>query len=232
MLTSKQHQLLVFIEERLAENGVSPSFDEMKDALGLKSKSGIHRLVTALEERGFIRRLPNKARALDVVRHANGTPVVADDRDKVLSSRASEEQVIPFPARQAVASSEQMDIPLHGRIAAGTPIEALETVDSHIPVPAHMLGSGAHYALTVDGDSMVEAGILDGDTVVIQSCETARDGEIVVALVDEQEATLKTLRRMGHEVALVPANKDFRTKLFDARRVRVQGRLVGLLRRY
>ncbi len=233
MLTSKQHQLLVFIEDKLDETGISPSFDEMKDALGLKSKSGIHRLVTALEERGFIRRLPNKARALDIVRRSNGTLVTSKNSSpKIVDQTETVGKILPFTRTHRTEQNDQMTIPLHGRIAAGTPIEALESIDSHIPIPANMLGSGNHYALTVDGDSMIEAGILDGDTVVIQSCDTARDGEIIVALVDDQEATLKTLRRMGHEVALVPANREFKTRLLDAHRVRVQGRLVGLLRRY
>ncbi len=235
MLTSKQHQLLVFIEKRLDDTGISPSFDEMKDALGLKSKSGIHRLVTALEERGFILRLPNKARALDIVRRSNGTLVYGDKTQSApepVEPKEAAGRIVPFTRTRKNEQDDQITIPLHGRIAAGTPIEALESVSTHIPVPSHMLGSGTHYALTIDGDSMVEAGILDGDTVVIQSCDTARDGEIVVALVDNQEATLKTLRRMGHEVALVPANRHFQTQLLDARRVRIQGRLVGLLRRY
>lgn len=226
MLTAKQHQLLSYIDRRLSESGVSPSFDEMKEALGLKSKSGIHRLITALEERGFIRRLPNKARALEVLKHPDG----ASARREAGAGGA----VLPFPKPKLArdADAGMVEIPLHGKIAAGTPIEALEMTESTIRLPPDLIGSGAHFALTVEGDSMIEAGILDGDTILIQSTETARDGEIVVALVDDSEATLKTLRKMGPQVALIPSNRRLDTQIYDAGRVRVQGRLVGLLRRY
>lgn len=228
MLTAKQHQLLLFIHDRLEKSGVSPSFDEMKQALDLKSKSGIHRLITALEERGFIRRLPNKARALEIVRLPETVANRGEPKDQVSAD------VVPFARRPApIAASELVEIPLHGRIAAGTPIEALESVDSHISLPPDMLrGGGRHFALTVDGDSMVDAGILDGDMVVIESGDTARDGEIVVALVDNEEATLKTLRRAGAQVDLVPANSAHQVQRLDARRVKIQGRMVGLFRRY
>lgn len=225
MLTAKQHKLLYFINERLEETGISPSFDEMKEALGLKSKSGIHRLIMALEERGFIRRLPNKARALEVLRLPDGT----GRRD---SADSESSQVIPFPSGGGHTESHGRDIPMHGRIAAGTPIEALEQVDSHISVPPDMLGPGRYFALTVDGDSMEEAGILDGDTVLIESCDVAHDGDIVVALVDDQEATLKRLKRDGPRVTLIPCNRSHQPQTYDAARVRLQGRLSGLLRRY
>lgn len=228
MLTAKQHQLLLFIHDRLEESGVSPSFDEMKQALDLKSKSGIHRLITALEERGFIRRLPNKARALEIAR----LPETMANRGEPKKQVSAD--VVPFARRpEPIAAPELAEIPLHGRIAAGTPVEALESVDSHISLPADMLrGHGRHFALTVDGDSMVDAGILDGDMVVIESGDTARDGEIVVALIDNEEATLKTLRRAGGQVDLVPASSAHQVQRLDARRVKIQGRMVGLLRRY
>lgn len=226
MLTAKQHKLLYFIHERLEETGISPSFDEMKEALGLKSKSGIHRLIMALEERGFIRRLPNKARALEILRLPDG-----GDRRAARSGGEDDGQVIPFPAAGQTVQPTH-DIPLHGSIAAGTPIEALEQVNSHIAVPPGMLGSGRYFALTVDGDSMEEAGILDGDTVLIESCDVAHDGDIVVALVDDEEATLKRLKRDGSRVTLIPCNRSHQSQSYDAMRVRVQGRLSGLLRRY
>ena len=221
MLTKKQRDLLLFINERLHENGVAPSFDEMKDALNLKSKSGIHRLIGALEERQFIRRLPNRARALEILRLPN-----------------SEEKSAPdnlfkpdFGNKEAVSDPNTVDIPMHGRIAAGTPIEALEQYEN-IPVPAAMVGFGTHYALEIDGDSMMEAGILDGDTIVVQRCDTAENGTIVVALINEEEATLKTLYKKGPDVALEPSNRDYETQTYPANRVRIQGRLVGLLRQY
>lgn len=233
MLTKKQHELLLFINRRLKATGISPSFDEMKDAMGLKSKSGIHRLISALEERGFIRRLAHRARALEVVKlpemaispravsaggaNLGGNVVTADFRRHRRSDA---------PAESAV------EIPLHGRIAAGTPIEALENVDSYVSLPPDMVGAGNHFALEISGDSMVEAGIFDGDTVVIKSSDTADSGDIVVALVDEQEATLKTLRKQGPEIALEPANRDHNTQVLPADRVRIQGRMVALLRRY
>jgi len=233
MLTAKQYELLQFIDRRLRASGVSPSFDEMKEALGLKSKSGVHRLITALEDRGFIRRLPNRARALEVLRlpQRGEADEPAGGRENAAGD-AGDATVVPFPRTAPPLEERQVDVPLHGRIAAGTPIEALEQVDSHIAVPPDMLGPAPHFALTVDGDSMIEAGILDGDIVLVESCDTARDGDIVVALVDNEEATLKTLRRMGPQVALIPANRAYETQTLGADRVRVQGRLKGLIRRY
>lgn len=224
MLTAKQHQLLLFIHDRLTASGVSPSFDEMKDALGLKSKSGVHRLINALEERGFIRRMANRARALEIVKLPEAK-AAAPASNVVAGSFGSK----PTPVETKESS---IDIPLHGRIAAGTPIEALENRDSFVSVPYQMMGRGDCFALEVSGDSMVEMGILDGDTVVIESADTARDGEVVVALVDREEATLKTLRRNGQFVELVPANREYKTQVLEANRVQVQGRLVGLLRQY
>ena len=216
MLTRKQHELLTYINERLSETGVSPSFEEMKDALDLKSKSGVHRLISALEERGFIRRLPNRARALEVTR-------MPDVKIGVGAATQS-----PPPAAN---SNDTVEIPLHGRIAAGTPIEALQGTDT-LPVPAALLGPGEHYALQVAGDSMVEEGILDGDYALIRKTDTARDGEIVVALVDNEEATLKTFRREGSMVRLDPANRRYDAQRYRPEQVQVQGRLAGLLRRY
>ncbi len=226
MLTRKQHELLCFIHERLAETGVSPSFEEMKDALDLKSKSGVHRLIRALEERSFIRRLPNRARALEVVRMPEG--VIP------LTPAATTAPVVPpmaAPKVPVAANDGVIDLPLHGRIAAGAPIEALEG-QSSLAVPAALLGPGEHYALEVSGDSMIEAGILDGDYALIRRAETARDGEIVVALIDDNEATLKYFRREGQMVRLDPANHAYSPQRYAAGQVRVQGRLAGLLRRY
>lgn len=226
MLTAKQQQLLMFINNRLSESGVSPSFDEMKDALGLKSKSGVHRLINALEERGFIRRMANRARALEVVKlpEVQATPAASN----VVAGNFGKQPA----AVSSVPAPDTVEIPLHGRIAAGTPIEALERADSNVAVPMNMLGRGDCYALEISGDSMIELGILDGDTVVIESGSTARDGEVVVALVDREEATLKTLQRKGQHVALVPANRDHDTQIYEANRVQIQGRLVGLMRQY
>jgi repressor LexA len=237
MLTKKQHQLLLFIRDRVARDGVAPSFDEMKEALELQSKSGIHRLIMALEERGFLRRLPHRARALEVIK-------VPDNMAERTGDRGAERGFTPnvitgnFSGAMAGASvkaaapQESVDLPLYGKIAAGTPIEALRNPTEHIGVPGALLGTGEHYALTIDGDSMVDAGIMDGDTVIIKRCDVAENGSIVVALVDNEEATLKRLRRKGDTVALEPANKSYETRIFGPDRVRVQGRLVGLLRRY
>lgn len=220
MLTRKQHELICFIEDRLRETGVSPSFEEMKDALDLKSKSGVHRLISALEERQFIRRLPNRARALEVVR--------APERGAVKPVAAnSNAPSIVLPS----AANDVIELPLHGRIAAGLPIEAIEG-QSMLPVPAALLGAGEHYALEVSGDSMVEAGILNGDYALIRKTETARDGEIVVALIDDTEATLKYYRHDGPRIRLDPANAAYEAQVYAANQVRVQGRLAGLLRRY
>jgi repressor LexA len=216
MLTAKQHELLTFIDKRLKECGISPSFDEMREALDLKSKSGVHRLISALEERGFIRRLPNRARALEVV--------------KLPESLATSPVAQLRPAIPA-AANDTIEIPLHGRIAAGTPIEALQGTEG-FAVPAALLGPGEHYALEISGDSMIEEGILDGDFALIRRVDTARDGEIVVALIDNEEATLKTYRREGRMVRLDPANSRYEPQRYDENRVRIQGRLAGLIRRY
>ncbi|WP_342250045.1 transcriptional repressor LexA [Sphingomonas sp. OTU376] len=230
MLTRKQHELICFIADRLAETGVSPSFEEMKEALDLKSKSGVHRLISALEEREFIRRLPNRARALEVLR----MPERGDAKPAAAARSAAPAVAVsnPSPAAQIpVPANDVIEIPLHGRIAAGTPIEALEG-SSMLPVPAALLGAGEHYALEVAGDSMVEAGILDGDYALIRRTETARDGEIVVALIDDAEATLKYFRKEGAMIRLDPANRDYNAQRYRPDQVRVQGRLAGLLRKY
>jgi len=249
MLTRKQYELLMFIHERVRESGIPPSFDEMKDALDLKSKSGIHRLITALEERGFLRRMEKRARALEIIklpdnvadtmrpattrtqamrlshpagaRHARGEARIATDARSAGS-----------PRRGASESEGAVSVPVLGRIAAGTPIEALQNKVGDVPVPGGMVARGEHYALEVTGDSMINAGILDGDTVIIQEADTANTGDIVVALVDQSEATLKRLRRRGDSIALEAANPAYETRLYGADRVRVQGKLVGLIRRY
>ncbi|CAO3353509.1 transcriptional repressor LexA [Azospirillum sp. TSH64] len=241
MLTRKQHELLLFIHERLGQGGVSPSFDEMKDALGLKSKSGIHRLITGLEERGFIRRLPHRARALEVLRLPEGldasrnrtaAPKPKFQPNVIKGDFAFAGRDAAPPAPTPAAANETVQLPLYGRIAAGTPIEALRDNSAFVDVPASMLTGGDHYALEVSGDSMIEAGILDHDTIVIQRCDAAENGTIVVALVDEGEVTLKRLRRKGNTIALEPANAAYETRIFGADRVRVQGKLVGLVRKY
>ena len=242
MLTSKQHQLLVFIRDQLETTGISPSFEEMKAALNLRSKSGIHRLITALEERGFIRRLPHRARALEVLKLPESA--VAD------ASGAAPEAALPdtgsgfspsvieggfgrsLAGVEPAASAEAVALPLYGRIAAGLPIEALRDPSNTINVPASLLGPGEHYALEIEGDSMIEAGIHSGDTAIIARADTGENGAIVVALVDGQEVTLKRLRRKGNAVALESANPRFETRIFGPDRVQVQGRLVGLMRRY
>ncbi|HEY1612709.1 MAG TPA: transcriptional repressor LexA [Rhizomicrobium sp.] len=244
MLTRKQHELLMFIHERVRETGVPPSFDEMKDALDLKSKSGIHRLITALEERGFLKRLEKRARALEIVR----LPENVADTLRPATSRAQAQRLSIAPggrsSRAPAADSRSggsprrsesegsTNVPILGRIAAGTPIEALQHKVGDLPVPSGIVGRGEHYALEVTGDSMINAGILDGDTVVIHQTPTANTGDIVVALVDEAEATLKRLRRRGDTIALEAANPAYETRLYGADRVRIQGRLVGLIRRY
>jgi repressor LexA len=217
MLTRKQSELLTYIQDRLKESGVSPSFEEMKDALALKSKSGVHRLISALEERGFIRRLPNRARALEVLR--------------VPEAQAGNVVQLKPPATAPRAANDVIDLPLHGRIAAGMPIEALEG-QSSLPVPAALLGPGEHYALEVAGDSMVEIGILDGDYALIRKTDVARDGEIVVALINNEEATLKTFRREGQMIRLDPANRLYDPQRYRPEQVNIQGKLAGLLRRY
>ena len=245
MLTRKQQELLLFIHERLQQGGVSPSFDEMKEALGLRSKSGIHRLIVGLEERGFIRRLPHRARALDVVRLPDGIGGGGSGGSEITGTRPAAPSAPRFqpnvikggfagilPGRAVAAVVEAVTLPLYGRIAAGTPIEALRDHTATIAIPASLLAEGEHYALEIAGDSMVDAGILDGDTVIIRRCDTAESGHIVVALIDNNEVTLKRLRRKGQAIALEPANPAFETRIFGADRVRVQGRLVGLLRHY
>ncbi|MGW8191081.1 transcriptional repressor LexA [Sphingomonas hankookensis] len=220
MLTRKQHELICFIDDRLKATGVSPSFEEMKEALDLKSKSGVHRLISALEEREFIRRLPNRARALEVLRMPD-RPVAKKPAAKPLAT--------PRPSPQP--ANDVIELPLHGRIAAGVPIEAIEG-QATLPVPAALLGAGDHYALEVAGDSMVEAGILDGDYALVRRTETARDGEIVVALIEDSEATLKYFRREGAMIRLDPANRSYDPQRYRPEQVRVQGKLAGLLRRY
>ncbi len=238
MLTRKQHELLLFVNERIKADGVSPSFDEMKEALGLRSKSGIHRLITGLEERGFIKRLPHRARALEVLRLPDDAAVDRSERRR--KGRPFAPNVIEgnFPAdsrprsARAVETTGAQAIPLYGRIAAGMPIEALRDHSVTVDVPTAVLGRGEYYALEVAGDSMVDAGILDGDTVIIERRDAAENGDIVVALVDEQEVTLKRIRRRKDSIALEPANKSYETRIFGPDRVKVQGRLTALLRRY
>ncbi|MBO6755617.1 MAG: transcriptional repressor LexA [Roseibium sp.] len=238
MLTRKQYELLMFIHERLKETGVPPSFDEMKEALDLRSKSGIHRLITALEERGFIRRLPNRARAMEVIRLPDSiAPGLGAPRGRGSFSPEVIEGSLGkvAPAAEPAANpgiDTGAEIPVMGRIAAGVPIEAIQTHSHSISVPPDLLGKGEHYALEVRGDSMIEAGILDGDTVLIRRTETADSGDIVVALVDEEEATLKRLRKKGASIALEAANPAYETRIFGPGRVRVQGRLVALFRQY
>jgi repressor LexA len=232
MLTRKQYELLIYLDQQLKRNGVSPSFDEMKDALGLKSKSGIHRLITGLEERGFIRRLAHRARAIEVLR-------LPDNMESPVAKGAPQgfkpnviEGDFKLSGTATGGASETVQLPLYGRIAAGTPIEALRDHSNAVDVPAALLGKGDHYALEVDGDSMIDAGIFDGDTVIIRRSETAENGSIVVALVEDAEVTLKRLRRKGNSVALEPANTAYETRIFGPDQVKVQGNLVGLIRKY
>jgi repressor LexA len=245
MLTRKQHELLSYIDRHLKETGVSPSFEEMKEALSLRSKSGIHRLISALEERGFLRRHHHRARALEVVRlPENMSQIGTRSRDpsRAAAAPAAQASFAPnvirgdftnrLPGVRAANEAAAVQLPLYGRIAAGLPIEALRDDGAHIEVPMAMLGSGDHFALEVSGDSMIDAGILDGDTVIIRKGETAETGQIIVALVDENEVTLKRLRRRGNSIALEPANARYETRLLPPDRVKVQGRLVALLRRY
>ena len=233
MLTKKQHELLTFINQRLAATGVAPSFDEMKDALNLRSKSGIHRLISGLEERGFIRRLPHRARALEVVKLPEESAAQSStERGRFSPTVIRGDFAGALQGAAVAADINAVELPLYGRIAAGTPIEALRDETATVPIPGALLGRGDHYALEVAGDSMVDAGILDGDTVIVQRCDTAENGAIVVAIVDDQEVTLKRLRRRGASIALEPANQAYETRIFGPDRVKVQGRLVGLLRRY
>lgn len=236
MLTRKQQELLLFIHERMKESGVPPSFDEMKDALDLASKSGIHRLITALEERGFIRRLPNRARALEVIKLPEAyTPSIQPRRGFAPSVIEGSLGKTPPPAivkSPVDERSSSVAVPVMGRIAAGVPISAIQNNTHDITVPSEMIGSGEHYALEVKGDSMIDAGILDGDTVIIRNASNANPGDIVVALVDEEEATLKRFRRRGASIALEAANPAYETRIFGPDRVKIQGKLVGLIRRY
>lgn len=236
MLTRKQHELLMFINERLKESGVPPSFDEMKDALDLRSKSGIHRLIMALEERGFLRRLPNRARALEILKlpESAAPSLAARGRStgfspSVIEGSRGKNQYMREDVAEAGGT---VAIPVMGRIAAGTPISAIQEHSHSINVPPDMISSGEHYALEVRGDSMIDAGILDGDTVIIKNQNVAENGDIVVALVDEEEATLKRLRRKGASIALEAANPAYETRIFGPDRVKVQGKLVGLIRQY
>ncbi|RDL51708.1 LexA repressor [Ensifer sp. M14] len=238
MLTRKQQELLLFIHERMKESGVPPSFDEMKDALDLASKSGIHRLITALEERGFIRRLPNRARALEVIKlpeayAGNAQPRRGFSPSVIEGSLGKPPAPAPAAAKAPpVADNNSVSVPVMGRIAAGVPISAIQNNTHDITVPLDMIGSGEHYALEVKGDSMIEAGIFDGDTVIIRNATTANPGDIIVALVDDEEATLKRFRRKGASIALEAANPAYETRIFGPDRVKIQGKLVGLIRRY
>ena len=236
MLTRKQFELLRFIHERLKESGVPPSFDEMKDALDLRSKSGIHRLITALEERGFIRRLPNRARAIEVIKLPESVSqgIAGGGRRGFTPSVIEGDlgRVRQISSEDATSSSRPVAIPLMGRIAAGTPIEVIQTRTDTINMPPDMLGTGDHYALEVRGDSMIEAGILDGDTVLIKKMDAADTGDIVVALIDDEEATLKRFRRRGASIALEPANTAYEVRILPPNRVRIQGKMVGLFRKY
>lgn len=245
MLTRKQNELLLFINKRLNDDGVSPSFDEMKEALRLKSKSGIHRLITGLEERGFLRRLPHRARALQVLKLPETAALPAPNVTPLLSRAGMGEsregfvpqvirgEKVPLPGAVQIANeAHALSLPLYGRIAAGTPIEALRDNSTTVDVPVSLLSPGAHYCLEVQGDSMVEAGILNGDVAIIKSADTADSGDIVVALIDDTEATLKRLRKKGASIALEPANAAYETRIFGPDRVKIQGRLAGVYRRY
>jgi repressor LexA len=224
MLTKKQKDLLLFIHERMKAGDIAPSFDEMRDALALKSKSGIHRLITGLVERGYLERLPHRARALEVKKLPEGYSPKTNDNSRA-SSQTREINAV-------IAAAAMRTLPMHGRIAAGTPIEAIRDENTTIDVPNNMVGSGHHYALEIDGDSMVNVGIQDGDTVIIKKCDTAEDGAIVVALVDGEEVTLKRLKRERGMIHLIPENDKYETRTFESHRVQIQGRLVSLMRTY
>ena len=236
MLTKKQLELLTFLKNHLKKNDVSPSFDEMKDALNLKSKSGIHRLVSALEERGFIRRLPNRARAIEIIKTTAIEPSIRRIAE-TLPQKQFSPNVIPGNFPRAIRSEDNEDhqiiaLPLYGKIAAGNPIEAINDPSQNITVPNGLVGQGDHYALQVEGDSMVEAGIFDGDTAIIKKCENAENGTIVVALVENEEVTLKKLRKRNNSIALEPANPQYETRIFGPDQVKLQGKLVGIIRKY
>ncbi len=233
MLTRKQYELLTFIDGQIRANGVSPSFEEMKDALSLKSKSGIHRLITALEERGFVKRLAHRARALEVLRMPENIEPRQATKSRGFSPNVIEGNFpAPLGGAEVAGEAAAIELPLYGRIAAGLPIEALRDNTATIEIPASMVGGGEHYALEVAGDSMIEAGILDGDVALIRRSDTAENGDIVVALVDDNEVTLKRLRRRGASIALEPANSAHETRIFGPDQVKVQGRLVALYRKY
>lgn len=237
MLTQKQKELLLFIHERMQDEGVPPSFDEMKDALDLKSKSGIHRLITALVERGFIRRLPHRARAIEVIKlpensvAAASAPKRVGFQPSVIEGSRGKMRNIDVPPSHVI-DSRTVSVPVMGRIAAGVPISAIQSHSHDIACPPDLLTNGEHFALEVKGDSMIEAGIHDGDTVIIRRCDTAENGDIVVALVEQEEATLKRLRKKGSTIALEAANPEFKTRIFGPDQIDIQGRLVGLIRRY
>ena len=236
MLTKKQLELLTFLKNHLKKNDVPPSFDEMKDALNLKSKSGIHRLVSALEERGFIRRLPNRARAIEIVKTTAVEPSIKSITE-TLPQRQFSPNVIPGNFPRAIRSEDNENhqiiaLPLYGKIAAGNPIEAINDPSQNITVPSSLIGQGEHYALQVEGDSMVDAGIFDGDTAIIKKCESAENGTIVVALVENDEVTLKKLRKRNNSIALEPANPQYETRIFGLDQVKLQGKLVGIIRKY
>jgi len=235
MLTQKQKDLLLFINERMQDSGVPPSFDEMKDALHLKSKSGIHRLITALVERGFIRRLPHRARAIEVLKLPESASLVHSRGEtfspRVIEGGGASSGPLPMPSHAAI-DPQTLSVPMMGRIAAGVPISAIQDHSGDVGCPVDMLGSGEHFALEINGDSMIDAGIQDGDTVIIKRCDTATNGDIVVALVDKEEATLKQLRKKGSAVALEAANPAYKTRIFGPDQVDIQGKLVGLIRRY
>ncbi|MEM7620497.1 MAG: transcriptional repressor LexA [Pseudomonadota bacterium] len=241
MLTAKQKELLLFIHQRIKATGVSPSFDEMKQALNLRSKSGIHRLITALEERGFIRRLPHRARALEILKLPDSTPQIVESAQAPPKKGGFLPSVIEGSLGKVHMTSNvsadndydnTVSVPMMGRIAAGVPIAAIQNRSHNLEIPSDIMSHGVHFALEVTGDSMVNAGIIDGDIVIIQKCDTADNGDIVVALVDDEEATLKKLRRKGQSIALEAANPDYETRIFGPDRVKVQGRLVGLMRKY
>jgi len=233
MLTRKQHELLMYINQRLAATGVAPSFDEMKDALNLRSKSGIHRLISGLEERGFIRRLPHRARALEVVKLPTDSAAPTTERGRFSPTVIRGDFAAALPGAPVAPDTAAADLPLYGRIAAGTPIEAIQTRSSVINMPPDMLSAtGEHFALEVRGDSMIEAGILDGDMALIKRTEAADTGDIVVALIDDEEATLKRFRRRGASIALEPANPSYEVRILPPNRVKIQGKMVGLFRKY
>jgi len=229
MLTKKQRDLLLFIHEKMSDHDVPPSFEEMKEALGLKSKSGIHRLITGLEERGYIERLPHRARALGIKKLPEGFKPKDNDTSNAANISRAIESTRQEASRMFAALEE---IPLYGKIAAGSPIEAIRDEGQTIQIPASMVGTGEHYALTIDGDSMIDAGIMDRDTVIIKRCENAENGAIVVALVDDSEVTLKRLRRAGNKIVLEPENQAYEPRIFEPERVKIQGRLASLMRTY